>query len=203
MHHLLWQVAPKRLLIFDPMDEYGSDADRAASLADLGKRSKAAAFRLRYVPPRDEPKPTMARFDAFCSLAYERGNLLMVVEELQLVTRPAYAPPAWSECTLRGRHRKLSIVGVSQRPASVDKNFFSCCTSISTGRLNFDPDIVCLAGILRRPVVEIGALARYRFIARNMDTGATVDGDTADLLAAMRGRQGASSRPAVRTRAKK
>lgn len=193
VHSLLHTENPPRLLIFDPMDEYRGDAEKVADLVDMGKRSKAERFRLRYVPPRADQKKTVARFDAFCSLAYKLGNLLIVCEELQLVTRPSYAPPAWSECTLRGRHRRLSIVGVSQRPASVDKNFFSCCTSISTGRLNFKPDQVVMADVLGVAAAEVGALARYHFIARNMDTGQIVRGDTEPLLAAMKGAKPASA----------
>lgn len=179
------------MLVFDPMNEYGADAELVKDLVDMKRRAQGKTFRLRYVPPIRVngvavPRPVMEnRFNGFCSLAYDLGDLLMVCEELQLVTRPNAAPAAWSMCTLQGRHAGLAIAAVSQRPAHVDKNLFSCCNAISAGRLNYDDDIKCLARVLRRPYDDIGNLQRYQFIARDMDTGETIEGNTADLLADM------------------
>src|SRR4051812_47733329 len=127
---------PARLLIWDTMDEYGEHAPAVPSLSVMLARSGAERFAVRYVP-RGTDRELAMRFGAFCALAYSRGNLLMVVEELQRVTNPSWSPAEWSDCTLRGRHRRLLIVGMSQRPASVDKNFFSMATFLSTGRLSF------------------------------------------------------------------
>jgi len=123
------------------MDEYAEHARAVRSLAEMlnATRSSERAFRLRYVP-RGTDRELAARFGAFCALAYSSGDLVMVVEELQRVTTPSWAPAEWSDCTLRGRHRRLSIVGMSQRPASVDKNFFSMATFIRSS-----PSFLCLS----------------------------------------------------------
>jgi len=190
--------APARSLIWDTMDEYAEHAELAASLAELHERARSGeGFRLRYVPPGAEGS-LAARFDAFCAIAYTLGDLVLVVEELQRVTRPSWAPPAWSDCTLRGRHRRLSILGLSQRPASVDKNFFSNCNQVSSCRLNFADDIACMANVLGVAREAIGALPRFHFLTRNMETGEVSPGVTAEL-----GRPPPAPRPARTRRRKK
>ncbi len=161
---------PARVLIWDTMDEYGEHAERVGTLTALLERAKGERFALRYVP-RGTDAELAQRFEAFCAIAYALGRLVVVVEELQRVTKPAWAPAAWSDCTLRGRHQRLSIFGVSQRPASVDKNFFSNATHIRGGRLNFDDDIACMANALRVPRERVAALRDQQYIARNMLTG--------------------------------
>lgn len=172
---------PARLLIFDPMAEYAGT--RCSTLAELHRAARAAPeFALRYVPPRGTDRETKARFDALCSIAYELGDLTLLAEELQLVTAPSWAPPAWADCTLRGRHRRLSIIGLSQRPASVDKNFLSNCSVVSTGRLNYDDDVACMARMLGVPRERVLNLAPFAFLARDMGSGVVTQGTTAELL---------------------
>lgn len=162
-----------RALIWDTMDEYGDVAERVDSLVAMNARTAGATFSVRYIP-RGTPRELAVRFAAFCELAYTRGRLVMVVEELQTVTEPSRAPAAWADCTLRGRHVGLSIWGLSQRPASVDKDFFSNATHVCTGRLNYVDDVRCMAGVLGVAPEAITALRgepHYDWIKRDMVRG--------------------------------
>lgn len=163
---------PARLMIWDTMDEYAEQAELAPRLERILELAGAGrgGFAVRYVP-RGTDQDLALRFGAFCSIAYAAGDLVMIVEELQRVTRPSWAPAAWSDCTLRGRHRDLSIIGLSQRPASVDKNFFSNATRIRTGRLNFADDVACMANVLGVDRAEISGLAPLAYIERDMMSG--------------------------------
>jgi hypothetical protein len=161
---------PPRRLIWDTMDEYGDHARAVPSLSAMLKGSGDATFALRYVP-RGTDRELAARFGAFCALAYQRGDLMMIVEELQRVTQPSWAPADWSDCTLRGRHRRLAIFGISQRPANVDKNFFSMATFIRSGRLSFPADQRCMAEVLDVPLADVRALVGFDWIGRDMLTG--------------------------------
>ncbi len=164
---------PSRVLIWDTMDEYRDHAERVTSLDALRLAliaAKAGKIALRYVPSGDD-KQRVARFDVFCRLAFAAGKMTMVVEELQSVTKPSWAPAGWSDCTLRGRHKGMRIFGASQRPASVDKNFFSNATSIRTGRLNFLDDVRTMANILHVKPQEITDLKPLDFIQRDAQTG--------------------------------
>ena len=158
------------------MDEYGEHAIKVVTLVELLEIiSTEASYTLRYVPHGDDKELTV-RFDAFCAICFNVGDLLMIVEELQRVTSPSHAPSAWSDCTLRGRHVRLSIIALSQRPASVDKNFFSNATVIRTGRLNYVEDVNCMANVLGVDRRRIGALLPLQYIERDMTTGETRDG---------------------------
>jgi len=133
----------KRLLIWDVLEEYQgaavSDWPRLVSLIRLKK------FRIAFRPGF---KQLDAEFDRFCRLAWAVGNLRVVCEELNKVTKPGRAPASWQNLTSRGRHRGIHIIGVSQRPAGVDKDFFGMCTQIYAGRLTYDRDRKALAPVI-------------------------------------------------------
>ncbi len=173
---LLETSQPGRLLVWDPMDEYGPYCtsrvpNMRALVALVRDASKnGVGFRARYVPDGDS-RANAEKFSVFCAVAFAAGNCTLVVEELQSVTSPSWAPAEWSNCTLRGRHRGLEVIGVSQRPAGVDKNFFGNATGVQTGRLNYAEDVRCMANVLAVRPEEIQSLKPLEFIARDMGTG--------------------------------
>jgi hypothetical protein len=115
------------------------------------------------------------QFDRFCAaglaVARARGGCLVVVEELQRVTLPGWAPPHWRELIETGRKFGASIVAASQRPAMIDKGFFSNATMIRTGRLNFADDQATLAACLGVDKAAIAALAGQEYIERDLLAG--------------------------------
>lgn len=140
--------ARKRLVIFDPLAEYGSemrirsvehvardslDRVRQAMIDDWG------GFRLAYVPPADKEP---AALSALCKLLLaaqqpfkdgERGakGLTLVVEEMNLsfpVSGGAQKCPGFANVCSRGRHYGIEVVGVSQRIAEVATRFRNNCT---------------------------------------------------------------------------
>lgn len=162
---------PARLLVWDPMDEYSAFA-RPGSLHKL-YTLRPAAFRVRIVPGTSEPGRLRALFDATCRVAFELGNLTFVADELGDVTGPSpdQVPPQWSAIVRKGRHRALVVYGLIQRPALVDKIFWSNATVIHAGRVNFANDVSTLAEVLCVPRAEVQALKPLEWIERSMDTG--------------------------------
>lgn len=84
------------------------------------------------------------QFAAFCELAWREGNALMVVDELPEVTKANKAPPVWRKCvnigrdyTVNGKRKWLSVLGIGQRLAEVDKSFLDQCDIVHVGRLGF------------------------------------------------------------------
>jgi hypothetical protein len=77
---------------------------------------------------------------------------------------------------MRGRHKGMTVIGASQRPASIDKHFFGNATIVRTGRLNFAADIKVLANVLHVPGSHILSLAPLEFFQRDMQTGDTQRG---------------------------
>lgn len=148
---------PKRLLVWDPLHEYGEFAKRVDSLEALLTATKAATFAVAYFPGND-PKQFAGRFAYFCQLAMERGNLTLLVEELADVTSPSHAPMEWRRVTTQGRHRGLAIMAASQRPAQVDKQFLGGCTYIRCFTLRYPGDRAAMAGAMDVPLDQIASL---------------------------------------------
>lgn len=148
---------PRRSIIWDPQDEYsGTIFQSRLKLLDHVTRHAtfAAVFR-----PGDRLSDYPAAFDWLCRLVYAVGDLTFTVEELADVTRPNHAPDAWSAITRKGRHKGLSVVAMSQRPASVDKTFFGNCTVIRCHRLTYQDDVETMARLFGPYVRPAGRAA--------------------------------------------
>jgi len=159
---------PKRLIVFDPMGEYFDLAAPVSTIQAVASAAKHKAFSLSFKPDSGH---AVEQFDLLCRIAYAAGECWLVAEELSIVTRPGSAPPGWADCSMRGRHKGMTVIGASQRPASIDKNFFSNATMIRTGRLNFATDIKTLANVLHVDNAEISLLKPLEFIQRDTQTG--------------------------------
>ncbi len=173
---------PPRLLIWDPLQEYADYGVPVRSMHQaldvMATRRGRAKQRFGIVFwPHPRAKGTWPQaFSFFCRLALAAGNCTLVVEELALVTQPHRAPEGWSEACLTGRHRGLEIIAASQRPASVDKDFFSNASKVRTGRLNYAADVRTMAQVLDVTADEIRALQPLEWIERDMQTGAITRG---------------------------
>jgi ABC-type dipeptide/oligopeptide/nickel transport system ATPase component len=162
------RLKPKRLMVFDIMNEYSDFGSPMDTCQALVNHCQKPSFKVIFKPSSEHIK---SQFDFFCKLAFTLGDLVMVVEELNRVTTATKAPPAWQDCTSRGRHKGLSIYGASQRPAALDKDFFSNATKIRTGRLNFAGDIKTLSNVLKVQNSDVDTLKPLEYIERDMTTG--------------------------------
>jgi len=152
----------KRVLIWDTMEEYEEktvvSGDMKQLIAILKQKKQ---FRIAFRPSfRDLP----AQFSQFCRLSYAVGNMHVVCEELNRVTRPSFAPPDWQSMTSRGRHRGLHIIGLSQRPAGVDKDFIGNATEIYAGRLTYKRDCQALESVFNEDAKLLPALKNHKQI---------------------------------------
>ena len=171
--HLLNKEKPKRLIIIDPMGEYAKYAQPVPTIKELltkcNQKSFAVSFKTSRLNPEDQ-------FETICDIAYSLGDLWMLAEELQMFTKAGHAPPSWSDCSMRGRHRGLTVIGATQRPAVIDKNFFGNCTKIRTGRLNYKADIVTMADVLNVSKADVQNLLPFHYIEKDMSSGIVTTG---------------------------
>ncbi len=150
---------PSRLLIWDPLCEYAKFAKPMHNLGDaIRAMSASGGFKVAYVPGGDV-KQYPARFALLCRAIFAAGKATFLVEELADVTGPSYAPLEWRRVTTQGRHRGLSIIAASQRPAQVDKQFLGGCTYIRCFTLRYPQDRAAMAGAMDVPVRDLAALS--------------------------------------------
>lgn len=162
--------APPRLLVWDPMREYRL-ALVTSNLAELFEAMKGDTWQIAYQP---NPGRMEVEFDLVCRAVKAARRCVFVPEELAFVTKPNKAPAAWRELCLLGRHEshaECTLIGVSQRPASIDKDFLSCCDVIHCGRLANAPDARAVSPYLGCDWRELTQLPDLAWIERRAGQG--------------------------------
>lgn len=167
----------KRLIVWSPLektDKYAEFCGGAVTgkITELLKLIKAKTKAIVFVPSGSDAS-VKKQFDLFCRIVWELENTTVLVEELSHVTMPSWAPPAWKKLSTGGRHQGLTIIGVSQRPANIDKDFLGNCTEIRCYRMNYENDAIVMAKSLRLEAVfeagEQGQAMKVKPEARVMD----------------------------------
>ena len=142
----------RRLLIWSPLeetDDYASFCSGVVTrkitdfIAAIKARTKAVIF-----VPSGNDAAVKKQFDLFCRVVWECEGAHVLVEELSRVTMASWSPPAWKNLSTAGRHKGLTIIGTSQRPASIDKDFLGNCTEVRCYRVNYDTDAKVMADSL-------------------------------------------------------
>jgi hypothetical protein len=176
---LMQRKLPARLIVFDPEGEWGEFGTITSRLDDVLQGAKAAGpkgpMRTIFVPSPD-PATAVKQFDTICRIAFHWERCTFIVDELKSVTSPSRSPVGWGMLTGRGRKRGIVIYGLSQRPASIDKDFLGNCNYVRSGRLTYSEDQRAVARVLGVAESEIGALPDLGWIRRDMATGETKRG---------------------------
>ena len=160
---------PRRLMIYDPDEEYGEFGRIVSKLSDVLAVLKAAGtekgFRLVFRPSADPSKAT-GQFEALCRMCFHATGITFVAEELADVTTPSRAPVGWSMLSRRGRKRGMVLFGASQRPASIDKTFLGNATRVRVGVLAYEEDAKVCARVLLCDPAELMALPPLHYVER-------------------------------------
>lgn len=174
----------KRILVWSPKERKDNYAGMLGAVPVtswrelspiLGKAGHAGPFCVVFVPSLDR-KRDEAQFDVVCRALLELENCTLVPEELHTVTQATWAPQGWKNVALMGRASGLEVIGTSQRPAQVDKSFFSSLSVCHTGRLIFKEDAKTIAASVLVPPEELMALPNLHYVQRVMDGGAPTRG---------------------------
>lgn len=109
-----------RRLILDPLDEYESSAvDHCTSRDEIWEAlhsySPGDPFSIRYVP--EEPEPDAAGYLA--EWAMHLGDCVLMVDEAHEAAHRHLCSPSLLRAVKRGRHWRLSVWIISQRPADI------------------------------------------------------------------------------------
>lgn len=120
-HALLVKRNVRRRLILDPMDEYDKCATtRVASEQELFAYFKSieqsGEFSVRYVP-EDQSEADAAAYMA--EVAYSLENCTMLMDEAQEAANVRADPTVLVRICKRGRHRRVALWCVSQRPSDI------------------------------------------------------------------------------------
>lgn len=170
---LIREQKPKRLIVIDPMGEYGDYASHVSKVADVLQAARQKTFKVAFKTSSINP---VEQFETICRIAYTVGDCWLIVDELAIYTQPNKAPPAWADCSMRGRHKGMTVIGASQRPASIDKHFFGNASIVRSGRLNYADDVKTMANVLNVPMQQIKDLLPLEYVQKNMSNGEITTG---------------------------
>lgn len=159
----------RRLAVWDYKREYQDYGTVTERLGDAVRMMGQKEFKVIFRPSFDD-KIRAQQFDVFCRAVWHARNVKCVVEELSMVTTPQRAPAGWKMLTCTGRGQGISIIGLSQRPAQVDKDFFDNCTELRTGTLAGKRSIQVMADELGVTEDDIRGLQPLQFIHKNLRT---------------------------------
>ena len=146
-----------------------------ASIAAMVTVIQKGERRLVLVPPKD-PKQVKVMFDRFCRVAWELPGWCVVVEELSRVTLPSWAPPAWKDLSTAGRHQGLRIIGTSQRPAQIDKDFLGNCSEVRCYGLVYGNDAKTMADVMAVTPEHLRNLPKFHYVHRYIAEKRNVSG---------------------------
>ena len=186
-HYLRAQLAKKkrrRTLIWSPkeaVDNYASFYPNSVVVRSAGEvinimreAGKSKEFHIVF-RPRLNRKIDAAQFNVVCKAAMVSEPLTFIAEELHTVTLPSWSPDGWGELTMMGRGYGHEVFGLSQRPASVDKDFFGNLSLLHVGRMAFDDDAKAVAKALRVPAAQVMDLSGFGWIEPDMLNGKVTD----------------------------
>jgi len=152
----------KRLLIYDTLGEYteGVVVESLIELKTFWTKVYAGNFRLIY-RPLDPP----AEFDVICDLVWELGDMTFLVEEIDCFCSVQSLGPSFKAIIQRGRHKDVTLIGITQRPASVARLLTSQAKEICIFNTNEPRDIKYFSELIGEAIVpKIAALGQYEYV---------------------------------------
>jgi len=132
-----------RLAIFDLCGEHGwvpnvlqpSDFERFIAWS-LGRTRYAAAL---------VPEDLDRDLALWARLCFERGDLVLLAEELPMYSQPAFLPPQLDRIVRLGRHRRISLLWTAQRAAEVPRRVTAATDAFILFRQTEPRDLDALA----------------------------------------------------------
>lgn len=162
------QKAYPRRVIIDSLFEYDEgdvvyDFDEyCAKLVELSKK-RAKEFVVVLRVPHDDPSASEIVNHAI-RIAFEYGNLMIVVEEVQLFSSHHTLPSYLKNALLIGRHHNIALFFTSQRAGEVHKTIISQCNHIFIGQMHEKNDITYIKSFLGDSVDQLPNYPVHEFL---------------------------------------
>lgn len=157
-------VKEKRFVIFDTLSEYECGvvflSEKYDELLLFWRNVYQGRFRLIYRPLK--PK---AEIDRICDLVYELGGLCFMVEEIDCYCTAYEISDMFAAIIQRGRHKNISLIGVTQRPYGIHRLLTSQAKEIYVFNTNEPRDREYLRTLLGQEMdVKLDALKQYEYV---------------------------------------
>jgi len=152
----------KRYLVFDTLGEYtdGVVIESFDVLKLFWGSTYVKDFRIIYRPLNPE-----SEFEKICDLVWSLGNMAFLVEEVDCFCKPQSICTPFASIIQRGRHRNITLIGVTQRPAGIARLLTSQAKQMCIFNTTEPRDVDYFRQVVGDCLVErVTALKQYEYI---------------------------------------
>lgn len=115
-----------------------------------------------------DEKLTTEIFNEILRLCYHIGGLMgglqVIIDEVQMFCNPHFMPQYLKNLAFIGRHKKIGLICITQRPASVNKGLLSQSEHIFVGQLHDKNDLRAVADFIGDDTEKLISLPARNFI---------------------------------------
>ncbi|MBA7518467.1 hypothetical protein ES705_10537 [subsurface metagenome] len=153
-----------RLLIYDTMSEYTDGIvfgpeDYEDFLA-FWRQVYRKRFRIIYRPIKPD-----VEIEQICDLVYTLGNCCFFVEEIDCYCTAYQISDTFAAIVQRGRHKNITLIGVTQRPFGIHRLLTSQAKEIYVFNTNEPRDREYLRTLLGQEIeAKLDALKQYEYV---------------------------------------
>lgn len=164
-----YSLSLPRCVIYDSLGEYHADR-RLYNIDELiqffiDDEKDPELFRIAYDSVDDGDIST------FCRAVLARGNMYLIIEEIDLFCQPLRTDQHLKRLIKYGRHYGVQIIGVSRKPSEVSRDFTSNATRFITF-LNREPlTIKYFRSIFGDHALEIPKLQKFHYLDVDFSKG--------------------------------
>lgn len=161
---ILGAAMPKQV-IFDPVCDWKdgvivNDFDQFCDKIRVFKDADRGNLIFRFDPDDNHRAETL---NEALRILYKMGNCQAVIDEIQLFASPHYMPPYLENLYFIGRHQKVGVTAITQRPSKLNKSCLAQSEHVFIGQLHENNDIKVVSSFLALPHTEISSLKPREF----------------------------------------
>lgn len=154
----------KRLFVYDTLSEYEGGivfgTEDREKMLEFWRQVYRKNFKIIYRPinPVDE-------IDGICELIFELGNVTFLVEEIDCYCSAFKISQNFAQIVQRGRHKNITLIGVTQRPYGINRLLTSQAKEIYVFNTNEPRDREYLRILLGQEIeVKLDQLKQYEYV---------------------------------------
>lgn len=158
-------IFPRRF-VFDTLWEYPESEFDCYSFEEFSQRLLATANQSQFTivyRPDPNTEDFRAEFDEILKCLFARGNILIVIEEVQLYASTHFLPKWLRNCLLTGRHAGVGLVLTTQRPGECHKTIISQCHHLFAGMIFEKNDVEYVRSFMGDAAYQLKDLPKYEF----------------------------------------
>jgi len=151
----------KRLIIYDTLGEYntGISLENLEEFKQFFLKVYQGNFKICY-----QPINPAIDFDIICDIVFECGELTYLVEEIDTFSSAQGISDAFANIIQKGRHKNITLIGVSQRPFGIPRLITSQAKTIYSFIHREPRDLEYLKAFIGDEAERIKDLKQYEFL---------------------------------------